>query len=351
MIVFGATLLTMRGKQCFCFLLIFVSVVSAAVAQQISAPAPQTGTIIGTVIDVNEHTVSSASVVLEGSSPSERRTVVTNSTGFFQFHDLNPGTRYQITVRAKGFADWVSPAIILQPGQYLDLTRVRLRIATVITTVNAGYATEPLEPLATEQVKAEEKQRILGIIPNFYVLYDRNAVPLTARLKFSLALKTATDPSSFIGAGILAGIYQAAHTPGYVEGWKGYGQRFGAVYAGAYAGGFTDIMIGGAILPSLLHQDPRFFYQGTGTKRSRILHAVLSAFVTRGDNGRQQPNYSALGGDLASAAISNTYYPAANRGAGQVFENALINTSERVIANQGQEFILGKLTSKAKKQY
>jgi hypothetical protein len=75
-------------------------------------------------------------------------------------------------------------------------------------------------------------------------------------------------------------------------------------------------MIGGAILPSLLHQDPRYFYQGTGTKKSRALHALSNSFVCKGDNGRRQPNYSSIGGDLASAAISNAYYPASNRGVG-----------------------------------
>jgi len=85
-------------------------------------------------------------------------------------------------------------------------------------------------------------------------------------------------------------------------------------------------MIGGAILPSLLHQDPRYFYQGTGTTKSRVLHAVSFPFICRGDNGRLQPNYSTIGGDLGSAAIANAYYPASNRGLGLFFGNFLIGT-------------------------
>jgi hypothetical protein len=107
-------------------------------------------------------------------------------------------------------------------------------------------------------------------------------------------------------------------------------------------------MIGGAILPSLLHQDPRYFYQGTGTKKSRALHAISSTVICRSDDGRRQPNYSTIGGDLAAAAISTAYDPASDRSAGRVFTSALINTGERALANLAQEFLLRRLTSKAK---
>jgi hypothetical protein len=107
-------------------------------------------------------------------------------------------------------------------------------------------------------------------------------------------------------------------------------------------------VIGGAILPSLLHQDPRYFYQGAGTKRSRVLHALSSPFVCKGDNGQWQPNYSTVGGDLAAAAMSNAYYPASNRGPGLFLGNFLINTGQREASNLVQEFILRRLTPKAK---
>ena len=143
---------------------------------------------------------------------------------------------------------------------------------------------------------------------------------------------------------MLAGINQAADTPNYVQGAKGYGERFGA----AYADGFTDIMIGGAVLPSLLHQDPRYFYQGTGTTKSRILHALSTPFICKGDNGRWQPNYSSIGGDLASGAIANLYYPASNRGVRLVFGNALITTGGRMVNGLVQEFLLRKFTHNIK---
>jgi hypothetical protein len=94
----------------------------------------------------------------------------------------------------------------------------------------------------------------------------------------------------------------------------------------------------------VLHQDPRYFYQGTGTTKSRIRHALLSPFIARGDNGKYQPNYSSLGGDLASSALANFYYPRSDRSAGFVFRNFAIQTAERVGATLAQEFVLGRFT-------
>jgi hypothetical protein len=143
---------------------------------------------------------------------------------------------------------------------------------------------------------------------------------------------------------VLSAINQAADIPNYGQGWGAYGQRYGA----AAADGISDIMIGGAILPSLLHQDPRYFYQGEGTTKSRTLHALSSPFVCRGDNGRLQPNYSTIGGDLASATLANAYYPASDRGVRQTFDTVLINTAERMFTALAQEFIMGRFTSKGK---
>jgi hypothetical protein len=213
-----------------------------------------------------------------------------------------------------------------------------LQVELAKTTV---VVTQTVEEIATEQVQVEEKQRVLGIIPNFYVVYEPDPVPLTTKLKFRLAYKISSDPITGLGIAFLSGVQQAADTPNYGQGAEGYGKRIGA----NSADGFTDIMIGGAILPSLLHQDPRYFYQGTGTKSSRMRHAVLHPFVCRGDNGKWQPNFSSLGGDLASAGISNLYYPESNRGTGLVFTNFGISTAERVATSLVQEFVLRALQS------
>jgi carboxypeptidase family protein len=295
------------------------------------------GKLVGTVTDVNGDPVPNATVVLEATESNDRRTVVTPESGFFEFADVRPATPYQIKVGANDFADWTSPPLTLDPGQFKIVAGIQLRIGTERVTVEVHY--DPAE-VAAEQFKSEEGQRVFGFIPNFYVSYDRDAAPLTAKMKFKLALKVSTDPVTAAGVALVSASRQAANTPRYGQGWGAYGERVGSTAAD----GFSDIMIGGAILPALLHQDPRYFYQGTGTTGSRIRHAMSSPFVARGDNGKWQPNYSSLGGDLASSALSNLYYPQSNRGAGLVFGNFAIGTAERIGASLAQEFLLGKFT-------
>jgi hypothetical protein len=316
-------------------------VVRVAAAQLVSAPQPQAGSIVGTATDVQDDVVPFTTAVLQGPSASDTRTASANENGFFEFSNVTPGTPYRVIVSAKGFADWTSPAITVQPGQYVELPDVKLQLAVVVTTVTAALTSDEI---ATQQVEIEEKQRVLGFIPNFYAVYDKNAVPLTAKLKFRLALRTSVDPVTILGAAFVAGIDHAGGTPDYGQGWKAYGQRFGA----NYANGLTDIMIGGAILPSLLHQDPRYFYQGTGTRKSRTLHALSTPFICKGDNGRWQPNYSSLGGYLASGAIANAYYPESNRGPGLVFGTFGIDVAADMANGLLQEFLMRKLTPSAR---
>jgi hypothetical protein len=308
--------------------------------QTFAAPTPQTAHIVGTVSDTNGDIIPGATVSIEASS-RKTQSVVVNDRGFFEIDHVIAGIPYRLTASAKGFADWRSSTISLSSGQFDILNGIKLTILGVETSVTVAASREEL---ATEQVKIEEHQRVLGFIPNFYVSYDKNAVPLTARLKFELALKVAVDPVTFAGTSFLAATNQAAHYPDYVEGMKGYGQRFVAVYTND----LTDIMVGGAILPSILHQDPRFFYQGTGTTRSRLVHALSSPIICRGDNGRSEPNYSSLAGYLASGAIANAYYPETNRGPGLLSRIFAIDVSADIANGILQEFMLRKRTAKAK---
>ena len=328
----------MRIRQYLCIFGLCVSAISVS-GQLISAPEPQPASIDGFATDSDGDAIPGATVSVDSTAPSEHHKAVADQTGYFTLKGLHPSVSYRITVSAKGFADWASPAVVLTPGQSEEIAGIKLTVSSV-QSVNAALP----EEIALEEVKAEEKQRVLGVIPNFYVTYDANPVPLTTKLKYQLAFKTSTDVVVFASSAFLAGINQAADTPGYVQGAKGYGQRFGAAYADAA----SDIMIGGAILPSLLHQDPRYFYQGTGTRRSRVMHALSSPFITRGDNGRQEFNYSSIGGDLASAALTNVYYPPSDRGAGLVFSSVALSTGGRMINALAQEFILSKFTSRGK---
>jgi hypothetical protein len=312
-------------------------VLSFSALGQVSQAAPRPATVVGTVTDVNGDAIPNATVVLKEVEGNDPLTIVTTENGMFEFHDVTPGITYQLSVSGKDFAGWTSTPITLNPDQFKIVSGIQLRIATERTTVDVHY--DPVE-VATEQFKAEEKQRIFGVIPNFYVSYENDPAPLTAKMKFKLALKVSTDPVTAAGVLVVASAKQAGDTPNYGQGWAAYGKRIGVTAAD----GFSDIMIGGAILPSLLHQDPRYFYQGTGTTGSRVRHAMFSPFVARGDNGKWQPNYSSLGGDLAASALGNLYYPRSNRGAGLVFGNFAIGTAERIGASLAQEFLLGKFT-------
>jgi hypothetical protein len=306
-------------------------------AQSTQTIAAKGAIIVGTVTDTNGDTVGNAAVLLSRPDSRDGQTVVTSQNGFFEFQGVTPGLPYQITISANDFEPWISPLLTLDPGQFKIMPPIQLRIATQRTEVKVNY--DPGE-VATEQFKAQEKQRVFGIIPNFYVNYDQNAEPLTAKMKFKLALKISVDPVTAAGVLFVASAKQAANSPHYGQGWGPFGERAGAITAD----GFSDILIGGAILPSLLHQDPRYFYKGTGTTKSRIRHAVLSPFVTRNDNGTWGPNYSSLGGDLASSGLANLYYPQSNRGARLVFGNFAIGTAERIGASLAQEFIIGRFT-------
>jgi hypothetical protein len=302
-------------------------------------PEPKSGIIIGTAVDVNGDPVPNAKVELKTLDSSDPRVVTTPESGAFEFRDVPPGVPYEIIIRAQNFSDWNSASMTLEPGQFKIVTGINLEIRPEVTRIDVRYS--PVQ-VASEQLKAEEHQRVLGFIPNFYVTYEKDPAPLTAKMKFQLALKTSVDPVTAAGVFGMAGIRQAADSPKYGQGWGAYGKRFGATAAD----GFSGIMIGGAILPSLLHQDPRYFYQGSGTTGSRVRHAMFSPFVTRSDSGKSMPNYSSLGGDLASAGISNLYFPRADRGIGLVFGNFAIGTAERIGASVAQEFIIGRFTKR-----
>jgi Carboxypeptidase regulatory-like domain len=324
-----------------CILAIVLTGVLRGVAQNPAALASNVGMVDGTVEDVSGAVVPKAELTLKCLLPCRIQTTVANDAGGFEFRNLTLGVAYQLAATATGFKEWRSSTILLTADRSnILLSDVRIEPEDVSVTVYASR-----EQIATEQVKIAEQQRVLGIVPNFFVIYDsKNAVPLSTKLKFKLAMRVAVDPVTIAGVAILAGIKQAGDKPDWPQGAKGYGQRFGA----NYADGVSDILIGGAVLPSLLHQDPRYFYQGTGTTTSRLKHALFSPFVCRGDNGKPQVNFSSLGGDLATAALANTYYPDSNRGPGLVFGNFAVGTAERMLSGVIQEFVLRKLTPSAK---
>lgn len=297
-----------------------------------AAPGPM-ATILGTVTDVNGGVVPNATVTLSGSGASERATTTTN--GFFSF-SVNAGT-YALRVSAPGLVPW-STSVTVAAGDYHEISGIVLKVKAVVSTVEV---TASERQLATQQVKLEEDQRILGAIPNFYVSYIGNAAPMSTRQKYSMAWRFSIDPVNLIIAGLAAGVEQGEDTyPGYGQGMQGYGKRFGA----GLADNFTSNMLGGAVFPALLHQDPRFYYRATGSTRSRFWYAVSTVFITKGDNGKWQPNYSFLLGDLASGAISNLYYPQQQRGWSTTIDTSAVNIAWGAVGALAEEFVLRRFT-------
>jgi hypothetical protein len=189
---------------------------------------------------------------------------------------------------------------------------------------------------AERQLKKEEQQHLLGVVPSYNVVYDSSAPPLNPRQKFELAFKISVNTYQFALVGAVAAIGQAQDSfPEYGQGWKGYAKRYGAGYFDAFDGN----MIGNAVLPVLLHQDPRYYRMGTGSKKKRFLYAVAVVAMCKGDNGKWQPGYSNILGNLAAGGISNLYYPASDRGFGLTVERGMVVTAEGAIANIVQEFV------------
>ena len=311
-----------------------------AFAQSAGAPNTKTGRILGTAVDTSDDPIPGATVLLQGPT-GDRLTVVTKDDGAFVFDQVPAEIAYQVTVTGEGFADW-SSSVTVEPGQDKTLVDVKLRILAVQRAVTVSYSSKEV---AVQQLKAEEQQRVFAFIPNMYVTYEPHPEPLTTGMKFHLAYKSLTNPVFFARAAAGAGVSQAADSPSqWPQGAKGYSWRFGANLAGAT----TEGLIGNAILPSLLHQDPRYYYQGGSTNKSRALHAIFAAFICKGDNGKTQPNYSMWGGSLISSSISLAYSPSSDRNAQHVFTNFGIGLGLHVAGGLVQEFILDKLTSRGK---
>ena len=299
------------------------------------APSATPGSVIGTVLDQSGAVSVGTTVRLTPEDKSAYREAVSGANGQFSFSNVPPG-HFQLSVSSTGFENEIYSAD-LAPGQTFLAPPIVLSIATVVTQVKVTV--DPVE-VATEEVKEQEHQRVLGFIPNFYVSYRPDAAPLTTKLKFQLAWKSTTDVVTIAGVGFLAGLQQAGDQyPEFGQGAQGYAKRFGAAYGDTLASTFLS----GAIFPTLFKQDPRYFYRGTGTTKKRLLYAISNSVWCKGDNGRWQVNYSNIAGSVSGAALASTYYPSDNQGL-DILSNSLIRMGESSLAGVIQEFVLRKLT-------
>jgi hypothetical protein len=318
--------------------------VSGAEAQTLPEN-PGTGTISGTVTDSDGALVAGAKVTLtnaEAAGSKENRTAVSGSDGHFHFTGV-PAGEFTFKVAAAGLAAG-SIAVTLHLGEVYETPAIALRVATANSEVSVTLSPQDI---AEAQVKAEEQQRVIGFIPNYFVSYDKNPEPLRAKQKFGLGFHVVFDPTNFLFAGLNAGIEQANDTiPGYHGGAEGFGKRYGA----ALALSSSATLFRGSIFPALFRQDPRYFYKGTGTVWARARYALATAVVCKGDNGRWQPNYSGILGDMSAGALANAYYPASSRkGAALTFEGGLLSTAGVGFGHLLQEFLFRHVTTHAER--
>ena len=298
-----------------------------------------TSSVTGVVLDISEAGVAGATVTLARDGDKDR-VLTSEDHGAFQFTDLAAGT-YHVTISAKGLETFVSDDIVLKAGERRTLPEIALPVANEHAEVNV---TVTQSELATAQVKAELQQRVFGVLPNFYSSYIWNAAPLRPKNKIELAFRSLTDPAVFVTTGITAGIQQAEGTfnKGYGQGAAGYGRRYGAAYGDVVVGR----VVGSALLPMIFHQDPRYFYLGTGSVGSRAWYAISRTVITRQDNRRAQFNYSHILGSMAAGAVSKLYHPGGEDGVTLVERNLLIGTGAQAAVNLVREFVLRKVVTK-----
>jgi hypothetical protein len=302
-----------------------------------SSSAEGAAALSGIVFDATGAAIPGALVSLTNADGGQTRRLTSGSQGGFSFTGLPAGS-YLITISAKGFAPFTSTQIDLGPQQVYQVSNLTLTVESIGTEVTV----RPTEVIAAEQIKAEEKQRLIGVFPNFYTSYVHDPAPMTTKQKFSLATHDSFDPVSLIADGVVAGIEQANDTfPGYGYGAAGYGKRFAA----QFGDGRTSDFLSHAVFPALFHQDPRYFYQGTGSFKSRLIHAASFAIITRSDSGKPMPNYSYFLGDIGSGALSNLYYPHADRGVGLVVTNAAIGIAGKAGGAILREFFSKRITT------
>ena len=164
------------------------------------------------------------------------------------------------------------------------------------------------DPAPDSKNAGTSNDRLFYTLPNFLSLENAgNVPPLTTKQKFAVVARGTFDPVQFPWWGLLAGISQADNSePAYGQGAAGYGKR----YATTAADSIIENFMTGAVFPSVLHQDPRFFQSGEGGFARRSGYAISRIFVTRTDSGHSQFNYSEILGSATAAAISTfSYHP------------------------------------------
>lgn len=300
-----------------------------------TSPAHEPARIKGVVSDIHGGLVPGAHIVILDTNSGVQQETTANDVGFFSVGGLDAGT-YSVTISSPGLETYVLHDVHLRAGEVYSLPEVSLPMARTAADVTVTLTTEQL---AEAELHNELQQRVLGVLPNFYVSYQWNAAPLNTRQKCKLTFRAATDPVFFGTTAIIAGIEQAHDTfPEYGPGPVGYWRRYGAAYGDAVIGR----LMGDVVLASAFHQDPRYFVMTNGPIVKRAWHAVSSTFIQRGDNRHWQPAYAHLLGNALTGLIATTYHPGSSPGQ-LVLDNTVLGLGGEAANNLVREFVLRHL--------
>jgi len=294
--------------------------------------------VAGVVADDTGAPIAQATVTLTNDA-GVRIEVATGDNGRFSLANVPPGT-VELTVAAHGFAEQ-KLTIVAAAEAVTNVPEIRLRVAVSAVSIEV---TPSVEEVAERQIAEQEQQRVFGVVPNFFITFLPDAAPLNTRQKFQLSWKTRTDPTQFAFVAFVAAVQQLRNDySGFGDGASGYAKR----YAAAYATAWTSSLMNRVVMPTIFRQDPRYFYKGTGTTKSRVAYAMSRSVIRKGDNGRWQPNYSGIVGTIAAAAISNYYYPKEDRrGARLILTNTALGIGGSAAGHLAQEFLYARFTTR-----
>lgn len=293
--------------------------------------------IEGTVFDESGGTLAKAAVTLTNIDTAEKHTTESDSQGNYSFSAL-PGGAFTLLISIAGFRPFTNQRISVASSQTLQLPEIKLHLAAVSSNTDV---TASKREIAEAQMESEVKQRLLGFLPNYYTVYFRDPAPLNAGQKMRLAFRLSVDPVSFgLAAAEAANETNSKDYAAYGTGVQGFAKR----YAAAYADDFIGTMVGSGLLPAALRQDPRYYYKGSGTVRSRVLYALSWSFRCKGDNGHWQTAYSSLLGDIASFGISGLYNPKGING-NELVKYTMLNVASQGVNALFQEFLFKRMTT------
>jgi len=167
--------------------------------------------------------------------------------------------------------------------------------------------TNDAAPNSPQVQPIQEDKRVFGVFPNYRTTEGSQPfAPITSWQKIEIGLKDSFDWPVYLTGGAFAALYQIENqNPSFHQGMKGYARRYGTALSDQVIGN----MMTESFMPSLLHEDPRYFRRGTGSVMSRTLYALTRIFVTRTDSGGRRFNFSEWVGNSVGVAISNAYYP------------------------------------------